>query len=127
MTAALQIPTDKDGTVFLSYNFEANFNMPTLATDLTIGPLKNIQGLAPDHLLNTNGAESSLGADTFQGQVAAGNNFIASRSIKDDKNASNINESKATRNVPLNTSKSGLNSLISRKKFYKTLDDKLVR
>lgn len=46
---AIAVPlVDIDHNVFVSYNFEANYNMPNVPSDSIPGPLKRIPGLVPE-------------------------------------------------------------------------------
>lgn len=41
--AAIAVPLDDRKDVFLSYNFEANYNSPYLASDFIPGPLDRVR------------------------------------------------------------------------------------
>jgi hypothetical protein len=48
---AIAVPlVDIDRNVFVSYNFEANYNMPNVPSDSIPGPLKRFPGLVPEDL-----------------------------------------------------------------------------
>lgn len=88
----------------MSYNFEANYNMPIVASDLVPGPLDRLE------IINRSSGRKNDGANKPSDEN--------SPQKEDENNKSSEKESKIKR-----SSREG--GLITRKKFYKILESKL--
>ncbi|XP_055678116.1 uncharacterized protein LOC129786889 [Lutzomyia longipalpis] len=110
---AIAVPIDlRYRNVFLSYNFEANYGMPLVPSDLIPGPLERLEII-----------DRGLGRE-----IAGGNETIEESDRKLEANPETITEeeiaqtTESTKNV---TKRSATDGLFSRKKIYRTIESYL--
>uniref|UniRef100_A0A1B0CF04 Putative secreted protein n=1 Tax=Lutzomyia longipalpis TaxID=7200 RepID=A0A1B0CF04_LUTLO len=125
---AIAVPLDlPQRSVFVSYNFEANYPPPTLASDIIPGPLKYFE--IPDY----RGIGRNNDASDAESQEI-GNKTITEESRSDRQMKDNVDEDESsTEGTTESTEKYTKNphkrdvseSLLTRKKIYKILESKL--
>ncbi|GAB0088583.1 uncharacterized protein DMENIID0001_030400 [Sergentomyia squamirostris] len=122
---AIAVPLDiPHRNVFMSYNFEGNYNMPTTVTDIIPGPLNRLE------LVNYRGFGQKNEADDLLSVTETYNRTVIEENARQFKKMENSTVTERTILKSSKVTKSPhkryvSNSLFTRKKIYKMLEGKL--